>query len=409
LPLSFPARNAGPEFRVENRLLVAATLPPWPVRDGLAVRLAAMLKALSERWDIALVAPRLPASEAPVRLRWYEWKPVEPAPPWGFMPWRFDGAPLRAALARACTEFAPTAGLAFFGAEHCWPADGPPVVHDRVDCSTLTAWRYVGVTRGIRGRLSRLHDVVEFARYETRMLRSFRTVTVVGDDDARWLRRLGRGCDVHVIPNGVAPPATEPATRSIEPLVVFSGSMAYHPNVDAAVYFARHIWPQVRQAVPHARFLIAGRHPSPDVSALDGRDGIAVSGPVTDMAETIGRAWVAVAPMRCGAGVKNKILEAWAVGVPVVMFSLARNGLVLPAGAESLVQDDDAGFSRCVVSLLQGATRRAELGAEARKHVREHYAWRDMARLLDVLLFEAAGVPALPTLPVAASAAHHIT
>ncbi len=365
-----------------------------------------MLEALSERWDIALVAPRLPVSEAPVRLKWYEWTPAEPAPPWGFVPWRFDGAPLRAALAHACADFAPTAGIAFFGAEHCWPADGPPVVHDRVDCSTLTAWRYVRVTRGLRGRLSRLLDVAEFARYEARMLRSFRTVTVVGDDDARWLRRLGRGNNVHVVPNGVAPPAAVPATRSHEPLVVFSGSMAYQPNVDAAVYFARRIWPRVRHAVPRARFLIAGRHPSPEISALDGQDGITVAGPVTDMAQTIGCAWVAVAPMRCGAGVKNKVLEAWSVGVPVVMSSLARNGLVLPPGAESLVHDAAAAFSRCVVSLLQDETRRAELGMEASEHVREHYAWRDMARLLDVLLVEAmlAATPALPQLPKAAAA-----
>jgi glycosyltransferase involved in cell wall biosynthesis len=150
----------------------------------------------------------------------------------------------------------------------------------------------------------------------------------------------------------------------------------------------------VRDAVPCARFLIAGWRPSPEVSALNDHDGITVTGPVIDMAQTISRAWVAVAPMRCGAGVKNKILEAWAVGVPVVMSSLARNGLVLPPGAEFLVHDAAAAFSRCVVSLLQGEARRDKLGMEAREHVREHYAWRDMARLLDVLLVRAAGIPA---------------
>jgi glycosyltransferase involved in cell wall biosynthesis len=345
-----------------------------------------MLEVLSETWAVALVAPRAPGSECPPGITWYEWIPTRSGESRGFYPWRFDTAPLRAAIKYACRDFSPTVGLAFFGAEDCWPLDGPPAVHDRVDSSALTAWRYVRVAQGIRRRVSGLLDMVEFARYEARVLRSFPAVTVVGDDDARWLRRIGGSCSVHVVPNGVAPAAAGPSLRSPDPLVVFSGNMSYQPNVDAAVHFARSIWPAVRRAIPNARYLIAGRDPSAAVTALDGKDGIWVSGPVRDMAEALAQAWVAVAPMRCGAGVKNKILEAWAAGLPVVLSPIACNGLPMPAGTGDLVHSDDASFGASVVALLQDHARREQLGREASAHVREHCTWRDMAARLDTLL-----------------------
>jgi glycosyltransferase involved in cell wall biosynthesis len=133
----------------------------------------------------------------------------------------------------------------------------------------------------------------------------------------------------------------------------------------------------------------AGRRPTGRVEALAGVDGVEVHGDVADLGAELRAAWVAVAPMRLGAGIKNKVLEAWAAGRPVVMSRVAANGLAVADGLEQLVTDDrDEQIAR-IVELLRDAARRRTLGEAARRLARTRHSWGQCADEMSRLLLKA--------------------
>jgi glycosyltransferase involved in cell wall biosynthesis len=212
----------------------------------------------------------------------------------------------------------------------------------------------------------------------------------VGETDANWLRRIGGRATSHAVPNGVdVGPDDAMPPEAERPTLSFVGTLNYGPNVDAALFAARSVWPLVRRAYPEAQFLIAGRNPVAAVVALDGREGISVLPDVPDMTAVLGRSWVSVAPMRRGVGIKNKVLEAWAAGRPVVMTRLATNGLTLPAGHGDLVCAHAGSLAGAVVGLFGDNLDRRAKGAAARAHVLRHFTWDMAAARIDALLWAA--------------------
>jgi glycosyltransferase involved in cell wall biosynthesis len=168
--------------------------------------------------------------------------------------------------------------------------------------------------------------------------------------------------------------------------VAFTGVLSHQPNVDAALYFAESVWPRVRAEVPAARYVIAGRDPDPALLAIAGRDGIEVHADVPDMHALLRTAWIAVAPMRTGAGIKNKVLEAWAAGKPVVMTEIAANGLSLDAGGDTLVCRDARAMAEQVVRLLRDDQERWRTGDGLHDRVRDAHSWMAAGERLSALL-----------------------
>ena len=198
-------------------------------------------------------------------------------------------------------------------------------------------------------------------------------------------------------PNGVAlPSAAVPEHPS--PTVVFAGTLDYAPNVDAVAFVAAEIWPLIRAAVPGARCVMAGRRPVAAIRPLDGRDGIEVRADVADMATELQSAWVALAPMRTGVGLKNKVLEAWACARPVVMTPMAMNGLRLPPGHARLIRAGAPELAKAAVALLRDAAARHRLGAAARAMVARDFTWNIAGSRVDALLRSGEGA-ASPSVP----------
>lgn len=216
--------------------------------------------------------------------------------------------------------------------------------------------------------------------------------------DARAVLALSNGVDF-----GYFDPraAFEPLPASVAPTIMFSGAMDYRPNVDAVIWFARTIWPRVRAARPQAVLQIVGARPSAEVTKLDGRDGIAVTGRVADMRPHLAAADVVVAPLRIARGIQNKILEAMAMARPVVATAAAFEGIDAVPGEHLVVEDEPVAYADRLLELLDKPLRARAIGAAARRRVTERYAWSANLAVLDRLLDLAAPAAYVPSRAVA--------
>jgi sugar transferase (PEP-CTERM/EpsH1 system associated) len=172
---------------------------------------------------------------------------------------------------------------------------------------------------------------------EARVLRAFEAVAaahasttmVVTDKERQTMTAIAPGARVEVVPNGVdAARLRPPSGPMAEPLVVFCGVMNYAPNEEAAIWFAREVWPLVIASRPDARFHIIGSSPTQDVQALAvSNANITVVGAVPEVAPHLWRAAVSVAPLQTARGIQNKVLEAVAAGLPTVVTPIVSEGL----------------------------------------------------------------------------------
>jgi glycosyltransferase involved in cell wall biosynthesis len=229
------------------------------------------------------------------------------------------------------------------------------------------------------------------ARYERRLLATAAVTLAAGPDDARIFRRLRAGARIAIVPNGIAAGSDLRFERlAPDPTVAFTGTLDYPPNAHAARFLVRKVWPAIRRRVPTARLVIAGLQPGPPVLALARIPGVEVLPDVPDMAELLRSAWVAVAPMRRGAGIKNKVLEAWGVGRPVVMSRIAGNGLSLGPEASELVADRAAELAELVSRLLLDSDLRRRQSEAALRQAAAHPSWADSGRQVAAPLSEIA-------------------
>jgi glycosyltransferase involved in cell wall biosynthesis len=165
--------------------------------------------------------------------------------------------------------------------------------------------------------------------------------------------------------------------------------MSFHANVTAALHFVRRIFPLIRAARPDARLCIVGSDPPRAIRALGSDPAISVTGYVPDLREALGRATVAVCPVTVKVGIQNKVLEAMAMGVPVVSTREGVEGLETEPGRDLLVADSPAGFAEHVCRLLADPGLRARLGSAGRRYVEAQHRWDVAASRLEDLYSEA--------------------
>ena len=208
--------------------------------------------------------------------------------------------------------------------------------------------------------------------------------------EASLLRSFAPWARTAVIPNGIDLDYYRPIERSGSPAaVIFTGAMDYLPNIDAVRYLCDDILPRIRGEVPGTRFYIVGMNPSADVQRLASIPGVTVTGTVPDVRPFYARASVCVAPLRMGRGVQNKVLQAMAMGLPVVASGVAQRGLEAKAGTHLHVEDDPVAFADRVVALLTSPPARAAMGRQGRAFVEAHHAWDASCARLESMLSDA--------------------
>lgn len=231
-------------------------------------------------------------------------------------------------------------------------------------------------------------------RYERNLCRTFDRVVAVSAEDAAALRSLDPTLRPASIANGVDceyfafnPPSAVARRQRI----VFTGTMDYRPNVDATVWFATQVLPLVRAIAPEVEFQIVGANPSPAVGALATLPGVAVTGAVDDVRPYLAGSGVYVVPMRIGGGVRLKVLEAMASGLPLVSTRLGAEGVAAEPDRHYLLADEPHAFARAVADVLLGRQDTARMVEEARRLVEQHYDWSVLCPMLGELFPPAPG------------------
>ena len=216
--------------------------------------------------------------------------------------------------------------------------------------------------------------------YERTHLGKFDRCVAITPVDASALTRIS-GVEVESIPSGVDSeyyhPSAQPADGGT---VVYVASMDWLPNVDSARWFLDDVWPLVRREACAARFFLVGRNPPSDLLGRADGDSVVVTGSVDDVRPWLSRAAVVAVPTRIGSGMRIKVLEALAMGKPVVSTRVGCEGIAgLQDGINIVLADGADDFARRVVELLGDARRRGELGRAARALVVDRYSWRHVA------------------------------
>ncbi len=180
---------------------------------------------------------------------------------------------------------------------------------------------------------------------------------------------------VHVIPNFIRiGDYRSKAEPEKEKWIILPGNMNYFPNVNAAVYFYRDIYPLIKAQVPEIKWYIVGRDVHPDVAALAEKDpSIVITGYVDSVADYVRKAQVVIAPLLEGSGTRLKILEAWALKTPVVSSTKGAEGLLYKHGSNIMIADDPVTFAGSVVQLLQDRKQGAMLAEQAHRTLMANY------------------------------------
>ena len=194
----------------------------------------------------------------------------------------------------------------------------------------------------------------------------------VGDEIRSVVVTPGVDCDLFT--------PVAPGTRGAE--ILFVGSMSYPPNIDGVEYFCRDILPRIAVSVPEVRLTIVGAHPPASIARLADDPRIRVTGFVPDVRPYYEAAAAAVVPLRVGGGIRMKILEGLALGVPMVSTSIGAEGLGLAHGRELLLADEPDAFAAAVVNLIADADLRSRLSAQARDAAVRRFSWEAVGRRL---------------------------
>ena len=258
------------------------------------------------------------------------------------------------------------------------------VVFDSVDLHHLREQR----AAELAGDAALLRAAAQTRELELDAVRRSDATLVVSEVERALLRDLVPGARVAVLSNLHRLPPPGAGFRSRRD-VVFVGGFRHPPNVDAVMWFASAVWPQVRAAHPSLVLHVVGDDVPPALRALDGRDGIRIHGHVPELAPLMEGVRVAVAPLRFGAGVKGKINLSMAHGQPVVATSCAVEAMHLRDGEDVLVADDAEAFAEAVVRLHDDEALWTRLATQGRENVARHFSF-DAARpvVREVLLPE---------------------
>jgi glycosyltransferase involved in cell wall biosynthesis len=269
-----------------------------------------------------------------------------------------------------------------------------PMVWDAVDCISrlyeqgayFRATPMLRVIGAIEARRTRAYERIQLTR--------FRHVLVTSERDRQAFLTIAKdtnSAEITVLPHGVDQEYCRPygGERHAETLV-FSGKMSFHANIAGALHLVKDIMPLIWQKRPGVRLIIAGSKPPASIRRLAQDERIEVTGYAADMRPYIEQAQVAVCPLPYAVGIQNKILEAMALGTPVVASSYAAGGLITSTDQHLLIADQPSEFAASVLRLLDDSDQWARLSQHGLEYIATHHNWIHIVEQLTAIYANAA-------------------
>ncbi len=365
------------------KILFLTPTPPFPTTDGARLIVAHLARELSKQHTLSLaaltddetVSPELARYFSQVKLarrrvapKWRKWgmSLFDEMPLWGRVSVSDE---LRAAVREIAAQetievvHLDTGVMATY-LDELSPRPTVLALHDSL---TVALQQRITHSPRVVERIAAHLQLQKMRRYEATQYARATRICVVTEREKNFLHSLAPNLPVRVIANGVDTNYFAPLPVSEMPQHVgFHGVMDYAPNEAAVEFFAREVMPRVWQEIPNATFTIIGRNPTRAVRALTRQPRIQVTGTVDDVRPCLGAQALIVAPMRDAGGIKNKILEAMAMGKAVVATPEAAEGIDARAGDEFVVGRDAAELAAACARLLRDDAERARLGKNAR-------------------------------------------
>ncbi len=375
------------------RILFLSRWYPYPPNNGSKLRIYHLLRGLAARHTVDLLsfyegaAPAGPAGDLPFC------RSVQLVPWRGFDPRRaraalgFFSATPRSMLDAFAPEMAERIERTLANGKHdvviASQIDmaayykhfaGTPALFEELELGVMRSRAAEGsLVRRLRGRLT----WAKYRRHLARLLRHFAACTVVSEQERQLALRSVPGFDrFTVVTNGVDAAAAAPfrqAAAKRDDTLIFTGSLTFAPNYEAVAWFLREVYPMVQSQRPAVGLTVTG---DPGVRALPPAANVALAGMVPDVRPLLAQAAVALAPIWAGGGTRLKILEAMALGAPVVSTRKGAEGLDVRPGEEILLADTPADFAAAVVRLLDDEELRSRIAANALRRVQECYDWQ---------------------------------
>jgi sugar transferase (PEP-CTERM/EpsH1 system associated) len=276
--------------------------------------------------------------------------------------------------------------LRFVARNGASPARAPVAVLDMHNVDSQLMDRYARHESGVFKALYARLTTAKLAAAERKVCEAFDAVLVCSEQDADTLRGHCAPRRLQVVPNGVDCLAfTWDGVVSRARSLVFTGTLDYHANVSGLRWFLAEVYPRIRARLPDVTFEMVGRSPAPAlVEAAKDLPGVSLVGAVPDVRPYVRRAGVVVVPLLVGGGTRLKILEAFAMGKPVVSTSLGCEGIAVRQGRDIEIADAPEAFAAAVVALLGDDARRESLSRGGLATVAA-YDWQRVAARVEAL------------------------
>lgn len=243
-------------------------------------------------------------------------------------------------------------------------------------------------------RLLMDREALAFARYEAGMVKAYDALlTVIMEDRERLLalflphERQALASKFTVIPIcvDVAQASVAVPQDGHAPTILHLGTMFWPPNANGVVWFAQQVLPLIHAQMPDVRFVVIGKNPPEEVTALAADSRVAVTGYVADLEPYLEQTDVFVVPLHAGSGMRVKILDAWMWGLPVVSTPIGAEGIEVREGENILLAEDAPAFAEATLQLLADRDLNDRLRANGRDWVEAHYSWQSVYAQVDAV------------------------
>ena len=395
------------------RILFVSPFLPYPPTAGGHALIWGWLRRLASKHEIAFVgfcereADAVGADEvakhcASMRIRLrrptpHAYSSFAQVPRWVS---EFFSAELASDLRALARDFEPEVAqfLSTNMAQYARAVDAAHVI-TAVDVSFVAHRRRIAAARGLERLQARL-EWLRMLRYEASVFRRADHVIAMSLRDAEIIRAVSPRVPSTIVPPGVDRELLAPRPRRPGPgRVLYLGQMEHFPNLDGLLFLYREIWPRVRRAHPEARLTVAGRGAREELArvapqtlaAMESDQSVDLAGFVPDLQVTMDLTAVMAAPLRLGSGVRTKVIEAMAAGLPVVTTTRGAEGLAVAHERELLIADEPEQFARELVRLLRDPELQARLSRAGRELAAREHDNDQLAARLERALMAAAG------------------